>query len=154
MRSPEAAHDFATIHRRSEELRREKEITLFGERKPSLAVRYIEKRIETSRTKTSDQVASITLAGNPIEMIETFAWENAKDGFPTTTASYLHCDPRLPIVKKGEILAEAFANKAVNYKQLALEAPIYDPQRREMYEAKAKKFRKISQGLTRATKKV
>lgn len=111
---------------------------------------YIEKRIQQTRTESSDSGVAFD--------IKTFRKTNAelarlkaKHGFPESTASHLIYDKTLPVSQKGEILAEAFENDA---QRAMLHARISKiPLIQEYAQRKANRSRRIAQELRQAAQR-
>lgn len=115
-----------------------------------LARSYIEKRIQKTRNNHADRITEILSEGSGKSQAE-HAREEAQQGTPSTTASFLNRDTTLSVSQKGEILAKAYTRDA-EYAVWHVEY-FQSPTSKEEYQREAQQSKRIAQGLTRAAQR-
>ncbi len=113
-----------------------------------LAIRYIEKRIEQTRTGPSDNIAKAVFRSSSKTKAK-LAWEEAHGGSRKVTASHLR-GADLYLSQKGHILSHAYTRSAESYDRLA-ENFYSSPNLQTIYQKEAKRSRRIAKGLRRAS---
>jgi hypothetical protein len=117
--------------------------------------RYIEGRIQTTRTKISDDAAVKLSEGlGSLKSQAEHAQYWAREGLPTLSASFLSQDNTLPVSTKGEILAVACTKGAEHSEDMARTMKtINSEEGATICRIRARQLRKIAQGLTRAVQR-
>jgi hypothetical protein len=115
-----------------------------------LARSYIEKRVQQTRTNHAESITEILSEGSGKSQAE-HARDEAQNGFPESTASYLNRDSTLSVSQKGEILAEAYTKDVQGLEYLLRYT---EPgELAAEYRREAQQSKRIALGLTRAAQR-